>query len=141
MDKLLSLLAGWKGYAAACVLSALLAAGGTYYVASLGYRLAIAGMQRDQAQATAKDSQAALALFQSDAGSIHDAAERFSRQQINLDQQFNSISKDFHRAIQAHPLPADCVPDADRLRRLTQAVTAANATVGGQPGPAVPTAP
>jgi hypothetical protein len=141
MTRLFALLAGWKGYLAVSAVSALLAAGATYYVAAMGYRLTVAGLQRDQAQASARDSQIALAQFQDDAGRIHAAAERFSGLQARFDQQFDTLSKDFHSAIQNHPLPADCVPDAVRLRRLTDAVAAANAAAGGEPGAAVSPTP
>jgi hypothetical protein len=141
MSRRLSLLAGWKGYAAAGFVSALLAAGATFYVTSLGYRLAVAGMQRDQAKAAAQEAQVSLVQFENDTGRIHAAADRFSGIQNMLGQQFGVISRDFHNAIKTHPLPADCVPDVERLRRLTQAVAAANAVVGGQPGPAVPANP
>ena len=141
MTRLLTLLAGWKGYLALCAVSALLAAGGSYYVTALAYRLTIAGLQRDRAQTIAKDSQMALAQFQGDAGRIHAAAERFSSLQDGLNQRFDALSKDFQNAIKAHPLPADCVPDAVRLRRLTEAVAAANASAGGGPGAAVSPTP
>jgi hypothetical protein len=141
VSKLLSLLAGWKGYAAAGLVSALLAAVGACYVTSLGYRLTIATLQREQAAAAAKDAQAVLAQFEGDASRIHAAADRFSGIQDTLGRQLDVISKDFHSAIKIHPLPADCVPDAERLRQLTQAVAAANAAAGGQPGPAVPANP
>jgi hypothetical protein len=139
--KLLSLLAGWKGYAAAGFVSALMAAGGTYYVTSLGYRLAIATMQREQADAAAKSALASLVQFESDTGRIHAAAERFSVVQDTLGQKFDVISKEFQSAFKTHPLPADCVPDTERLRQLTQAVAAANAAAGVEPGPALPANP
>lgn len=141
MRELLSLLAGWKGYAAAGLVSALLATVGAYYVTSLGYRLTIATIQREQADAVAKDTRAALAQFEGDAGRIHAAADRFFGIQDNLGRQLDVISKDFHYAIETHPLPADCVPDAVRLHQLAQAVAAANAAAGDKPGPAVPANP
>lgn len=141
MSRLLSLLAGWKGYAAAGFVSALLAAGATFYVTSQGYRLAIAGMQRDQARAAAQEAQVSLAQFESDISRIHAAADRFSGIQDMLGQQFDIISRDFHNAIKVHPLPADCVPDAVRLRQLAQAVAAANAATGVGLGPALPANP
>jgi hypothetical protein len=141
MSSLLSLLIGWKGYAAAGLLSALLAAGGTYYVTSLGYRLTIAGLQRDQATAAAQQASATLTQFTSDAARIHDAAAGFAAQDSTLGQKFDTLSKDLHNAIQNHPLPADCAPDAGRLHQLDAAVAAANAAAGYGAGASLPPNP
>ena len=132
------LLGGWKGYAAASLLSALLAAGGASYVTALGYRLTISQIQRDHAASDARATQAMLADFVSDAARIHAAVQAMASLENGLGRRFDHLSKDFHDSIQSHPLPSDCMPDAGRLRTLRQAVAAANAATGAKSGSAVP---
>lgn len=140
MNRLLTLLADWKGYAAIALLSALVGAGGASYVTALGYRLTISQMQRDRAEANARNDQAALAGFAAQMARIQAAARVLASVQAGLDRHFGVISRDFQNAIQSHPLPSGCVPDAGRMRALSQAVAAANAAVGGQLGSAMPNA-
>ena len=140
MSRLLALLAGWKGYAAAGLVSALLASGATGYATALSYRLTIVQMQRDQADANARDSQAALAGFVVQAGRIQSAAQALLGLQDGLGRQFDVISKDLQNAIKSHPLPSGCMPDDGRMRALRQAVAAANTAAGTKPGRAVPDA-
>lgn len=141
MGKLLALLGGWQGYAAAAALSALLAAGATFYITSLGYRLTIAQMQRDHANDGIAAANTALSQFVADANSIHESAGMFSKVQLGLDLTFGKISRDFNNAIKAHPLPRDCAPDAIRLHALSDAIAAANTAVGLQPVTALPASP
>ena len=138
MSRLLMLLGGWKGYAVASLLSALLAAGGASYVTALGYRLTISQIRRDHAASDARATKAMLADFVTDAARIHAAAQAMASLENGLGRRFDYLSKDFHDAIQSHPLPSDCVPDAGRLRTLRQAVAAANAATGAKSGSAVP---
>lgn len=140
MSRLLVLLAGWKGYAATGLLSALLAAGAASYVTALGYRLTIAQMQTDRADTDARRSEAALAAFTAQAERIQNAALALEHVQDGLGRRFDVISKDFQDAIKSHPLPAGCVPDVGRMRALSQALAAANAAAGAKPGGAVPRA-
>lgn len=141
MGKLLGLLGGWQGYAAAAGLSALLSIAATYYITSMSYKVTISGMERDTANQSAADAMASLKQFQANVDKMTAAAGAFTNLQFVLDAQFGKISKDFNNAIKAKPLPADCVPDAGRLHSLVQAVAAANAAAAGQLGPAVPATP
>lgn len=141
MGRLLALLGGWQGYAAAAALAALLAAGASYYLTALGYRLTIAQMEKAQANAAVIAATRALTQFEADSAAIHGAAIAFGTAQDDLNGKLATISKDFHAAIKAAPLPADCKPDAVRLRQLSAAVAATNSAAGFQPGAAVPAHP
>jgi hypothetical protein len=138
MSRLLTLLGGWKGYAATGVLSTLLAAGAASYVTALSYRLTIAQMQTDRADADARRSEAALVGFTAQIGRMQSAALALEKVRGGLGRRFDVISKDLQDAIKSHPLPSGCVPDAGRMRALSQAVAAANAAAGAKPGGAVP---
>jgi hypothetical protein len=140
VSRLLALLAGWRGYAAAGLVSALLAAGAAGYTTALNYRLAIAQMRRDQADANARNSEAALAGFVAQAGRIQSAAQDLLGLQDGLNRQFDVISRDLQNAIKSHPLPSGCMPDDGRMRALRQAVAATNTAAGAQLGRAVPDA-
>lgn len=140
MNRLLALLAGWKGYAAIGLLSALLAGGTASYLTALSYRLTIAQMQRDQADANLRNSQAALADFTAQARRIQTAAQSLVGVQGGLDRRFDVITKDFQDAIKNHPLPSGCMPDGGRMHALSQAVAAANTATGAKLGPAMPDA-
>ncbi|MCD0494807.1 hypothetical protein LQD23_21260 [Chromobacterium violaceum] len=48
------------------------------------------------------------------------------------------IIERYNRVVEMHPLPVDCRPGADRLRELNAAIDAANATIAGKHGEAVP---
>jgi hypothetical protein len=138
VSRLLALLGGWKGYAAVGVLSALLAAGAAGYVTALGYRLTIAQMQADRADADARRSEVALAAFTAQAGRMQNATLALEKVQGGIGRRFDDISKDLQDAIKSRPLPVGCVPDAGRMRALGQAVAAANAAAGAKLGTAVP---
>lgn len=127
------LLLNWKWLASGAV-SAIAAC----YLTSVGYRLTIAQMQRDQASAAVTAAHTALAQFTADAASIHASADEFTHVQIGLDASFGKISKDFHAAVKAHPLPLDCQPGAERLHTFANAIAATNTAAGLQPVAAVP---
>jgi hypothetical protein len=137
MNRLVALLAGWKGYAAMGLLSALLAACASGYVTAQSYRLTILQMQRAQADADARRSEAALASFSTQVGRIQDAAQTLVSVQDGLGRRFDIISRTLQDAIKSHPLPSGCMPDAGRMHALRQAVAAANSAAGAKPGPAM----
>lgn len=138
MGKLIAFFSGgWQGTALSAVIAALLSAGAVYYFTALGYRLTIAQMQRDQARAAVLAANASLQQFAADADSIHTSAAIFTKAQLGLDVTFGKISKDFHAATKAAPLPVDCKPDAVRLRALSSAIAAANSAAGFDPGAAM----
>lgn len=135
------LLGGWQGYAAAALLAALLSGGAAFYFTALGYRLTIAQMERDKANAGIAAANKALVQFEMDSAAIHSAAAAFGTTQDNLSGKLATISKEFHAAIKAAPLPADCKPDAVRLRQLAAAIAATNTAAGIQPSAAMPAHP
>lgn len=132
----------WQGYVAAGVLSAVLAASAAYYVTSLPYKSTIANMKAVQAQQQADSYRAALDQFTADAGRIHDAAGQYGAITADFHQRLTDITKEFAHAVQDHPLPPDCLPGPERMRKLAAAIAATNrAAVGAKPGPAVPATP
>lgn len=141
MVELLALLGGWRGYVASAAVAALLAGGAACYLTSLGYRLTLAQIERDHANAAVTAANQALTQFETDAAAIHGAAESFGIAQDDLNGKLATISKEFHAAIKATPLPADCKPDAVRLRKLSAAIAATNTAAGFQPSPTVPAPP
>lgn len=130
------LILNWKWLASAAV-----AAFAATYLTSMSYRITIAEMERDKANDGLVAANTVLKQFTADVGAIHSAAVSFGGIQADLDTQLRNASKDFHVAIKAHPLPADCKPDAVRLRSLANAITATNSAAGLQPVPAVPGRP
>ena len=61
---------------------------------------------------------------------INEAATEHVRNTDELNKQIAELKKELAHAKKNHPVPADCRPDADRLRVLKDAVRAANATAG-----------
>lgn len=127
------LLLNWKWIASGIGAAAL-----SCYLTSLGYRLTISQMERAKADAGLAAANTVLAQFTADADAIHGAAVSFGGIQAELSGKLTTISRNFNVAIKAHPLPADCKPDAVRLRALSGAIAATNTAAGLQPVPAVP---
>jgi hypothetical protein len=100
----------------------------------------IAQMQRDQAEADARKSEIALTNFAAQAGRIQNAAQAFTGVEDRLGRRFDVISRDLRDAIKSHPLPSGCMPDAGRMRALSQAIATANAAIGARLGRAMPDA-
>lgn len=61
---------------------------------------------------------------------INEAATEHVRNTDELNKQIAELKKELAHAKKNHPVPADCRPDADRLRVLKDAVRAANTTAG-----------
>ena len=61
---------------------------------------------------------------------VNDSATEHVRNTDELNKQIAELKKELAHAKKNNPLPADCRPDADRLRLLKDAVTAANSTAG-----------
>ena len=137
MFKMLNLLSGWQGYAAAAVLAAILASGTTFYFTSLSYRLTISKMETEKATETAQAANKALEDFTANAEKIAGAADTFLAVKSTLDNRFASINRNLSNAIQNSPLPADCKPDHDRVQSLSAAIAAANSASGSGAVPAV----
>ncbi|MCZ4064125.1 hypothetical protein NB636_01165 [Oxalobacter aliiformigenes] len=61
---------------------------------------------------------------------VNEAATEHVRNTDELNKQIAELKKELAHAKKNHPVPADCRPDADRLRVLKDAVTAANTAAG-----------
>ena len=61
---------------------------------------------------------------------INDNANEYLGNSEQLKKQIAELKKELAHAKKNRPVPADCRPDADRLRVLKDAVTAANTAAG-----------
>jgi hypothetical protein len=86
----------------------------------------IADLKRAHAEFRATLSEAALADVHADAATIRQAATEFSTIQSTLAPRMSALTKELRNA---KPLPAGCVPDADRVRNLDAAIEAANKSI------------
>ena len=61
---------------------------------------------------------------------VNETATEHVRNTDELNKQIAELKKELAHAKKNRPVPADCRPDADRLRGLKDAVTAANTAAG-----------
>lgn len=61
---------------------------------------------------------------------VNEAATEHVRNTDELNKQIAELKKELAHAKKNRPVPADCRPDADRLRVLKDAITAANTAAG-----------
>lgn len=127
----ISLVSGPWGYLAAAVIAAGLAGGGTYYLTSRGYQIEIGKLKLAQAQSQTISVAASLSQLQKFISTMHSAATDYNSSTQILLGRLDALQKEFHNATLAKPLPPDCRPDATRVRLLSEAVAAANATSAG----------
>lgn len=113
------------------------------WATSIYYNGKIAAIELHDAQQDASNAKADLQQFQITAANINAASQGYIAVSGALNNKLANISKEFRNAKLNAPLPADCVPDADRLRVLSLAVTAANeaASVSSKSSAALPNAP
>lgn len=90
-----------------------------------GWRLS-ASYQAEKAEVV----QAGADHFRGVTEMINETATEHVRNTDELNKQITELKKELANAKKNNPLPADCRPDADRLRLLKDAVTAANSTAG-----------
>ena len=90
-----------------------------------GWRLGaeLASEKAARAQDRAAQARAALSTLQADAAAIHQAATEYAGIQSNLAPKLAALTKELRNAPR---LPADCRPDAVRVRNLDAAIDAAN---------------
>lgn len=90
-----------------------------------GWRLGaeLAGEKAARAQDQAAHAGAALATLQADAAVIHQAATEYAGIKSTLAPKIAALTKELRNAPR---LPADCRPDAVRVRNLDAAIDAAN---------------
>lgn len=106
-------------------LAALAAAGG-WIASAWRHDTEMADLKRAHAESRATLSEAALADVQADAATIRQAATEFATIQSTLAPKMTALTKELRNA---KPLPADCRPDAVRVRNLDAAIDAANQSI------------
>ena len=85
-----------------------------------------AELQRAHAETMRSQSELALTTLQADAVRITQAATEFAAIQSTLAPRMSALTKELRNA---KPLPAGCVPDADRVRNLDAAIEVANKSI------------
>jgi hypothetical protein len=96
----------------------------------------ISDLQRDQADTNAGQYKAALDDFEAASKRINAAAAGAKVDLSAVNGQLAAIRKDFQNA---KPLPIDCKPDAERVRRLTATAAAVDQAIARSvAGSAVP---
>ena len=117
--------------AAAVLALALTAAGawGGAYAAHTIDKVAYQALQLKDSQAQTKSVTDSLDQLQGFITTMHGADVDYSSSLTIIAQDFANLKKELANAT-VHPLPADCKPDAGRLRVLTDAVAAANKGAG-----------
>ena len=111
-------------YVATALIAAALSAGTAWQVQAWRADARIAVLQKDMSDNAATQARAALDDLSAAAANINIASAAAQADNKALAIQLAAIRKDLKNA---KPLPADCKPDADRLRSLTRAVEASNA--------------
>lgn len=135
-------LLGWQGYAIGGVLIAIMAGAGTWYVTHGLDQKAYLALELKQSQAQTVSTTNALNQLKGFIGTMNVAANGYQSDKDAIDAKFNALAAQFRKAINGKPLPADCRPDPDRVRSLSAALAAANATTAGHStGAAVPAHP
>lgn len=74
--------------------------------------------------------QASADHFRDATKEINDSANEYLGNSEQLEKQIAELKKELVHAKKNYPVPVDCRPDADRLRVLKDAVTAANTAAG-----------
>lgn len=115
-------LLGWKGYAAVAVAAALFAGWAVWQWQANAYERQIAQISEKQARADLEGARMALTDLQTATTTINLKATELRGIQVTLGGQLDAIRKDLKNA---KPLPADCLPDDHRMRKLSDAVAAA----------------
>lgn len=119
--------------AIACFCTSLVVGAGSIYATSVFYKSDIAQLKLDAAVTHDRNTSAALKQFQDTVAKISVAAGQYAAIEKSLSANFDGILKDFRNVKFKAPLPLDCLPDAERVRSYSAAVTAANSyTSAGQ---------
>jgi hypothetical protein len=104
----------------------LLAGASTGWVVN-GWRMSAALAEAREARAvdSAESARSALADFAEGASKVRAMADSYNSERTALVGKLDQLSKDFKSYAKDKPLPADCRPDAGRVRSLSEAVAAA----------------
>jgi hypothetical protein len=117
----------WRGVALAGAGLCLFAAGWTAQGWRMGAQLAALTTARAQSDLTVANQ--ALADLSAASATIRTKADEFAGIQTTLGAKLDAIRKDLKNAPK---LPADCRPDAERVRLLSDAVRAAREAAGAR---------
>lgn len=115
----------------ACAVGVLVALAGAAGWTAQGWRkdAEIAGLKATQSKQEAKDATGALTDYQTTAKAIAEAASGAQGSNASTAAALRAIRQEMKNA---KPLPADCRPDADRLRKRNAAIEAYNRAAAGQ---------
>jgi len=108
------------------IVGLLLASAAGWFANGWRHDAEIAELRRGHAEFRATLSEDALTTLQADAAEVRRAATEFSAIQSTLAPKMTALTKELRNA---KPLPADCRPDADRVRNLDAAIDAANKSI------------
>jgi hypothetical protein len=130
IEKLAPLFGAAKAAALAAMAVALFGAG--WHVN--GWRLngGIERLKAERANDRATQAEAALADMAAATKMIRDKAAQLAAAETALGGKLDTLTKEFKHEREINPLPADCKPDAMRLRQLRAAVDAANQAAAGR---------
>lgn len=89
----------------------------------------IANLQKERAIEVANQSQAALKEFQDASKIITDAAQAGQLTFTSLSSKLDQIDRRYRNVKPPAPLPVDCKPGAERVRRLTEGAAAVDEAI------------
>ncbi|MCY1196390.1 hypothetical protein D9M72_77330 [compost metagenome] len=130
---LLKMLMGWKGYAAAALLGAVLLGAAAGAITWYGHAQRAAG----RAECQEARRVAGLEEFKTEAERLTGLSQSLADTADKLANAEPKVIERYTREIVQRPLPADCVRDPGRVRATNEAIDAANAARQSQR--AVPT--
>ncbi len=123
-------LGGIWGYVAAFGVGTIIATSATYYVVHNANAVEISDLKLQASEQRAVNVTASLNQLTGFINTMHVAALGYQTYVASVEGYFGKIEQDLHHATAQKPLPPDCVPDAGRLRTLTDATRAANGATG-----------
>lgn len=117
---------GWEGYAGLFAAGLMLGSGiaglAAWHWQAASYERKLSALGEQQARGELQVARVALEQLHSASSVIHQKAVEYAGIQSTLGLQLEAIRKDLKNA---NPLPADCRPDDFRVRKLADAVGAA----------------
>lgn len=99
-----------------------------------GWRLytEIAEMQASYSNAEALAAKAAIDDLVEATSTIKKAADDYTKIETHTSSKIDKLRKEVQQYAKDTPLPADCKPDAQRMQKLTGAISTANEAITGQ---------
>lgn len=99
-----------------------------------GWRMSAEIAEAHEAQAVDREAsaRAALADLVEGASKVKAAAASYNSERAVIAGKLDQLSKDFNSYAKDKPLPADCRPDAGRVRSLSDAIAAAKQAAARQ---------